>query len=471
MPMVTGILLLPFYANFFSGTQYVSLSFYISISLLFQIFFTYSTDTYFGVKYTQLADEPVEQKRFVGTLSILLFLIGVCLLIVSFLLGPFIFPAIFNENEQVYFWPFGIASIVTGFLNSYFKTGTNALIYFKSPLQFISFNFINLVATLAISLGGLYLFPGSLNGPIYGRLFSGVIIFFLALYIFRSNSTWVFDRKYLKDIQKFCSPYLLFALFFWILGNIDRYFLKSLISGNDLASYDLLLKCFLGIEFLQNALSAVIFPKLFEIWAKNKKNETTPESNRYFNVFTAVNIFNLIVFCILIPIVIRLFITKSEYFQSFAFIGIISAGYATRSILNYYFATILFSKKTVLLLKIFGACAVIQIVATYFFSKHFGLIGAIYAGIITKVAQVLFSYIFTRSIFTYNLNYLKIYGVPLLFVITNVICYFFFPVYNIAIYLGQLLAFGLLFFLIFKNEIKIVFIQFFRKKKETNAAS
>jgi O-antigen/teichoic acid export membrane protein len=461
MPMVSGILLLPFYANFFTGDQYVSLSFYISISLLLQIFFSYSIDSYFGVKYTQLTDEPGLQKQFVGTISSLLLIIGAGLILVSFLAGPFIFPLIFKASEGVSFWPFGIASIITGFLNSYFKTGTNALIYFKKPLQFLIFNLINFVATIGISLAGLFMFPDSLAGPIYGRLLSGVIIFFLGYSIFRSQSPFIFETKFLKELSKFCTPYLFFALSFWVLGNIDRYFLKSLISGNDLASYDLLLKCFLGIEFIQNALSAVVFPKVFAIWTKNNKNETTPESNRYFNVFTAVNVLSLIAFCILIPILLKLFISKSDYFQSFAFIGLIAAGYALRGVLNYYFTTILYSKKTTLLLKVFGTSAIIQIIFTYFLSKYFGLTGAICAGVITKIAQVFFSYYFTRPIFIYHLNYLKLYGIPLLFIFLNILCFILFSGYTISIYIAQLVFFTLLFYLVFKNEIKTVFKQFF----------
>jgi len=463
--MLSGILLLPFYANFFTGNQYVSLSFYISISLLLQILFSYSVDSYFGVKYTQLSSEPDEQKRFVGTVSRLLLFIGLGLTLISFIAGPFLFPFIFEEGDNVSFWPYGIASIITAFFNSYFKTGTNALIYFKKPQQFLILNLINFVATIGISLGGLFLFPDSLNGPIYGRLFSGLIIFFLGYFIFKSNSVPVFDLKFLKELQKFCTPYIFFALSFWVLGNIDRYFLKSLIPSNDLASYDLLLKCFLGIEFLQNALSAVVFPKLFAIWSKTNKNETTPESNRYINVFTAVNIFNLILFCILIPIIIKLFIFKSEYFQSFAFIGLISAGYALRGALNYYFAAILYSKRTVQLLKIFGTCAVIQIITTYFFTSYFGLIGAILAGVITKIFQVVLSYYFTKSVFSFQLNYLKIYGVPVLYILINVICFVFLPEYNIFIYLIQLAFFTVLFYLIFKKEIKLVFQQFLGRQK------
>lgn len=465
LPMAASIILLPFYSNFLDAKQFVALGFYIGISLFLQILFTYSLDTYFGVKYTQLSEDKTEQKNFVGTISILLLIIGVIVLAASFILGPFVFPLIFNDSSGVNFGTFAMASVATAFFNSYFKTGTNTLIYFKKPEQFLWFNCINFVATIGISIAGLYLFPKSLVGPISGRFFSGVIIFFLSIYIFKTNSIWKFDKKFLKDLYKFCTPYLFFVLSIWVLGNIDRYFLVSSIDSQHLAAYDQLLKCFIGIEFLQNILSAVIFPKLFEIWTKNKKHETTPESNRYFNVFTALNIVLLILFCLLIPIFIKIFIPKPEYFHSFNYIGLIAGGYASRSILNFYLSTILYSKSIKNLLMIFGVSSIVQIIITYYLVNQYGLMGAIFAGLITKVVQVVLSYLLTKNTFTYQFNYFKIYGLPVLYLAINVVCFVLFPEFNILVYISQLLLFSLFFYATFKNEIAIVYKQFFVKDK------
>jgi O-antigen/teichoic acid export membrane protein len=350
---------------------------------------------------------------------------------------------------------------MTGFFNAYFKTGSNALIYFKKPGQFLFFNFINFVATIGISLWGLFYFPNTLYGPISGRFFSGVIIFILALYIFKSHSAGGYEKKFTNDLVKFCAPFFLYVISSWILGNIDRYFLKTHISAETLAAYDLLLKCYFGIEFLQNSLSAIIFPKLFEIWSKHHKLETTPESNRYFNVFTAINILMLAGFCIIIPLVIKLFIRTEQYYTSFDYIGLIAGGYATRSILNFYLSTILFSKKNWQLVKIFGFTAIFQITVTYFLVRQFDLTGALYAGIATKVMQVICSAIFTKGIFEYNFNVIKIYLLPFLYLITNVACFVFFPNYNFNVYVLQFAVFTLTFFLIFKNEIGIVIRQYF----------
>lgn len=465
LPMVASFILLPFYVEILDTKQFVSLNFYIGISLLFQILFSYSIDSYFGVKYSQLAGDTAEQKIFTGTISNLLLFIGLFITLIAFLAGPFVFPMVFTLEDQVSFWPFGIMSIVTAFFNSYFKAGANALIYFKQPNQFILFNSINFVITVGLSIFGLYYSPNTLDGPLYARFISGIVIFILALYTFNKNSVFVFNKKFLKELRQFCTPYILFVLFLWVLGNLDRYFLKSQIAPESLAAYVLLLTCFFGFEFIQNSLSASIFPKVFEIWTNNKKNETTKESNRYYNVFTVISILLLISFCLVIPLVIRVAVPyKASYYQSFQYVGIIAAGYATRSIINFYLSTVLYSKNTGLLIKIFGYSSIIQIIATYFLVKEFGLIGAIYAGIITKLTQVFFAYLLTKKIFIYDFNYLKIIGLPVVYIIFNACMYWMFPKYNFLLYIIQLIVFSIILYFIFKNEITAVYKQFFGKK-------
>jgi O-antigen/teichoic acid export membrane protein len=460
LPMVAGIVLLPFYTNNLNDLHFLQVAFYISIALLFQILFTFSLDTFFGVKYTQLTGKPEKQKAFIGTTAILLILIGLFWLLVMALSGNALMNVIFRSDYEMEFWPYGFYSILTAFFNSYFKTCTNALIYLRKPVLFLSMNLINFIFTLLISIGGLKLFPESIIGPMYGRLLSGLIIFVMAHIVFARFGIFKFEKEFLPEIKQFCVPFLFFVLSAWILSQIDRFMLQSYIDKVDLNTYDLVLKCFFGIEFLQNSLSAVIFPKLYEIWNKQERLHTTKESNRYFNVFTAVNIVQLIVFCIAIPILYKLLITKQSFYDAASYIGILAAGYGLRSILNFYLSTILFSKNTLTLLKIFGTSALFQIAITYFTAKQFGLIGVIYAGILTKVLQVVLSAVLTQKIFVYEFNFFKIYMIPVLYLMVNVAQFYFFPGYDVRFYLAQLLVFTVLFYFIFRKEIKQVLIQF-----------
>lgn len=461
LPMVASIVLLPFYTDYLSAADYTKLIFYISISAISQILFSFSIEQYFGVKYSRLQESPEEQKRFIGTLSLLLLIIGAGLLFLSFFFGKFLFQAISRNDLIIEFWPYGFFSILTGFFNSYFKVANICLIYKKQPTLFLWGNSINLFITLAVSLGGLHFFPDTIIGPIYGRLISGLVIFMIAQYIFSKHGTFSFDSSFLKELSQFCTPYLFYAICVWVLSGSDRYILLEFnIQIKDLNAYDALLKCFFGIEFLQNSLTAVIFPRLYELWGKNKEHATTVETNRYFNVYTAINILQLILFCIFIPIIYKIFIKNESFYASEPYIGILASGYALRSILSFYLSTVLFTKNIAVTLKVFFVSTLFQLFFTVLAAKYFGLIGVIYTGITTGTIQVILYHFFTKSVFKYDFNRFKIIGLPFIYIAINMVQYFLFREYNLLLYVLQLLIFGVLFFAIFRNELKNLLVSF-----------
>ncbi len=122
MPMLASIILLPFYTNNLNELHFLQVAFYISISLLFQVLFTFSLDTFFGVKYTQLSDQPEKQKQFIGTTAILLLLIGVFWLTVMAISGTALMSVVFRADYEMQFWPYGFYASITAFFNSYFNS-------------------------------------------------------------------------------------------------------------------------------------------------------------------------------------------------------------------------------------------------------------------------------------------------------------------------------------------------------------
>lgn len=464
LPMASGLILLPFYTNLLSDLQFTQVAFYISVSLLMQILFSYSIESYFGIEYSKLVHQPTKQKEFIGTISILLLIIGIVLLCLSAITGNYFFGLVFNPDFQMDFWPYGFLSVLTAFFNSYFKASTNTLIYLKKSNLFFIVNLINFIATLFFSISGLYLFPDTIIGPIFGRLISGIIIFFLGQFIFVHNGCFVFRKEFMNDLKSFCTPYVIYVTLIWLLSYTDRYMLQEFIPNTDLNTYDLVLKCFFGIEFLQNSLTAIIFPKVYEIWSTQDNLHTTTETNRYFNVFTALNILLLILFCITIPFLYKILIQNPKFYESEKYIGVLAAGYGLRSVLYFYLSTILFSKNISLLLKIFGITAVLQLILTFFCIRMYGFMGAIYTGLTVKVIQIILSYLMTNRIFNYNFNRIKIIGIPLLFLIINILFFYLSNEYSITLYIIQFLLFLVLFYLLFRKEIAAVYHQFAGKK-------
>ncbi len=456
LPMAASIILLPFYVNYLNPANYVALSFYIGISLLYQIFFSFSFEQYYGVVYTELKQDEEKVKILNGSIFIYLTVYGGIITLITMLIGSPTLKMIFKDPTiSVSFYPYGLLSVLSAFFNALFKVSMSTYIYSGKPKVFFYSNLTNFFATVVISLSGLLLFPDTLTGPIYGRFLSAVIILLLNLWILKSTIKWTYKHIYIKEfIQKSWSLFA-YSLVLWIMGNIDRYFLKNYISVNDLASYDLILKCFIGVEFIQNGLSMAIISKVFDIWKKNKKVIFFQESNRYFNIFIWANTFFVLIFAFFLPFFIRLIVKDEKYYSTFPYIGIIAAAYIVRILYYPYNFAYLFSKKTFFFFIINACTIMLQTIAFYFFTPAYGISAIVFIVLLTRFISVLWLHIHnSKNIADLNINYLKWYVIPLLSVCVYLIIFFVFPQHAEVLNFAVIILFLLFSWQIYKNEFQ-----------------
>ncbi len=415
LPILASVILLPFYANYLNAANYVALSFYIGISLLFQILFSFSFEQYYGVVYTEVKDSLDKVKLLNGSIFIYLIIQGLIIISLSFIIGNPLLQIIFQEEDiPVVFYPYGFLSVFTGFLNALYKVSVSTYIYSQKPKTFFLSNFINFLSTITISLAGLFLFPDSLIGPIYGRLFSGVIIVVLNYGLLRKYIEWKFEWVFIKEFISKSWALFVYAIVMWVIGNIDRYFLKSYIDVDQLASYDLIMKCFIGIEFIQNGLSMAIISKVFDTWKQSGKVGFSITANRYFNVYILSTVFAILIFIFVIPFFIQLIIYNEKYYTAFELIGIIGSSYILRSIIYPYHFALLYSKKTVNSLQINLITTILQVILFYFLIPIYGLVSAILISIFVRLLTVLLLHFYTITITHENqVNYIKWYAIPL----------------------------------------------------------
>lgn len=455
LPILASVILLPFYVNYLSPTNYVALSFYIGISLLFQILFSFAFEQYYGVAYTELKHNSERVKILNGSIFTYLFIQGLIIVLISSLIGKALLEIIFQEDIPVVFFPYGFLSVLTGLLNALFKVSVSTYIYSQKSTIFFLSNFINFLFTIIISLSGLFLFPDSLIGPVYGRLFSGIIIVIMNYIFLKNTIRWQFEWTLVKDILSKTWALFAYNIVIWITGNIDRYFLKSYIDVNDLAAYDLIMKCFIGIEFIQNGLSMAIISRVFDIWKQENKISFSVQPNKYFNTFILLTTAAILVFNLILPFFIQIIIKDEKYYTAFEYIGIIGLSYILRSVSYPYYFALIYSKKTIKLLQIYLITTLVQVASYYFFIPVYGLIAAILISGFIKLLIVLLSHFYTTNIVQQNeINYLKWYGIPLLTSILSIVLFYLFRSNYIFNNIFQVIIFLLISWIVYKKEIK-----------------
>lgn len=466
LPLASGFILLPFYTNMLDVSQFGVLALYIGISLFTQIIVSYAIDSYVGINYLKAKEEKGKEVELIRKLFTFLIVGGVTFFLLMLFSGKYIFGAIFSDKSGISFFPFGIMTIATAFFNGFFKTATTLLIYRQEPVKYLFFNFVNFALTIAISLYGLYQSPHTLDGPMYGRLFSGVGIFLLSLIFLVRDFNFRLEFGIPKGLHRFCIPYVIYLLMAWVLANIDRFIINSELNSTTVGIYDFGLKCVLLIELMQNGITSAFYPEAFKLWKTDGRNSTTPESNRYFNVFSSLNIVMAAGFFVVIPPLIPLVISKIDYYQSFAFMGVIAASFVTRGLYHYFMAPVVYLQRTDMLPKIFGISAFLQVAGTFLAAKYFDLDGVIWMNISIKIIQIFLLWLFVRKLFNYTMNIVKMVLLPAVFIATMIALWVIHPTqyyfFEALIVFG---VFSILIYFVYRNEIGLVAAKFLGRKK------
>ena len=306
-------------------------------------------------------------------------------------------------------------SIITAIFNSYFKTYTSLLIGQQLPIKYFIVNFVNFIFTILISTVGLFLFPNTLIGPMWGRLLSGVIIFSIAFYFFTNEFGLSFNKNSFNSIIKYCLPVTIYGFLTWIITYSDRFIITYYINKTELAVYDTAIKFTFLLEYFQVGLAQTIYPKIYSIWKSENINESNNEINKYHSIFTAISILGIPIFILIIPLFIPILIHNKDYYISFNYLALLSIGFALKGLYNMFHSPILFFHKTNVLPKIYLIMILFQIPLTILLVKYHGIYGAIYSTIIVKFIQIILTYYESKKIFNYNYNKTKLLYLPIFY--------------------------------------------------------
>lgn len=471
LPLAASVFLLPFYTNYLTTEQFGLLALYIAFTGIVQILVTYGLDNYIGIIYVEKKHDPSKTKEYIGTIVTLLLLIAAVFLIFFLISGNSLFAFFSRQTKNktiLEFFPWGIMSVLTAIFNSLFKTYIMLLIFQQRAVKYFYMNIFNFILTTSISLAGILYMPYTLNGPMFGRLLSGLGIFILALYFFFKEFGITYRKSFLREIAAFCSPLLISFILIWILGNLDKFIIAYFLNNSEVAIFSFAVSCTFLLEFLHSGLASAIVPKVINIWKNQEVKHSTVEVNRYFNGFTAITLLIIPVFILVMPILVPLVVKKHDYFVAFTFLPVLAVAYALGGLRAYFTTTIMFLKKTKVLPKVYLISSIIQIVLTIYFIKHFGIIGAAWAFLIVRFVQLILLYFASRKFFQYSMNKTKQLFLPLAYIAMVLLSEQFIPGnFKLLIEIGQLLTIFSLVFWVYRREIILVVKPFFEKKSST----
>jgi len=416
LPYAAGFLLLPWLTRFLTPEQFGINALYISLMYLIQIIASFGLDMAVGTIYFDHKDSREQMRSFLGTLFIGLLIIGVFTFF-FFALGGFrLFTLMFRSGDYLDLVPFGMITIVSAVFNSVFKTYSTLLIYQQRPERFFWLNISNFGLTIAATLSILYLYPYTLFGPIVGRLVPAIVSAIAAAIALAAEYGLAWDSSYVKKIFRVSYPILIYGVLTWVINYIDRFIIMGILGDPTIVGiYDIAIKLVLFLDLIMAGLINTVNPKVFSIWKAGNLHGSTPEVNRYYSGLTAFFMLVIPAFVLLAPIVIPVIITNKVYFSSFQYLAILAAGYITRVWFFMFMAPVLYFKKTGSLPKVLLFSSAFEILAGILLMKQFGIIGMVWTFFLVKPVQAFFLFLESRKFFDFNVNRVKIYYLPLLF--------------------------------------------------------
>lgn len=469
LPIASGFLLLLFYTNYITKADFGALVLYISFTLFVQILTNFGLDTYIGISYFEHKHDPNLLKERIGNIVSYLLVVGIICILIFLFIGKPLFNLVF-KGKDLFFFPYGWMSVLTAFFNSFFKTYSNLLINQQRPVKFAVINSANFVMTIGFSLAGLFMYPYTLIGPMWGRLLSGVGIFIIALVSFQKEFPFHFEvGDALKKAISFSLPVLIFFLLSWVISNIYPWIMKQFMSLDEIAVFGLAIQFTLLIEFTLNGLSSAYMPKVYELLKKDNLFHSTPDLNKYFSAFNALSLLLITLSTFILPLIMPFLIPKN-YAPTYLFLALLNISFASRGLYNYFLAPIYFHRKTKVLPKVYTYTATIQIILSIILIKYFSIWGAIWANLITKIIQNIFLYQESHKFFNFKFNVNKLIGLPLLVTVIIIITEYFATFDNIHwIHLIQLIITTFLVWYVYRNEMVDLFLSIinsYKKKKK-----
>jgi O-antigen/teichoic acid export membrane protein len=456
LPVVSALVLLPFYSANLSTSDFGALSIYLSFTLLIQYVTTYSFDISLYIHFHEFRNEPKKLSSFVSSAFILMLLIGAAVATVLTISGDILFSVIFSDRT-ITFYPYGFLASATGIFQALFKVHSNFVQSRERPDIFLWSNVISFLFIIVFTIAGLYIYPQSLAGPVGGRFLAAIIMGIWALVRVFAEFGIHFNYPLLRSSFSFNLYTFIYQILQWVINYFDRILLLFYISLGTIGIYDFGVKCLLVIEFILNGLHNSFYPKVVSAIMSQAEKKSTPEINRYYHGFTAV-IMVIICVCILaFPWAIETFVPRKEYHRVIEYLPYLSIIYIFRAIRLYFAVPYGILKHSRPLPGIYVFVSAVKIVMIILLVTKYQLYGLVIASVLSAVIEIFLLKYVIRNKFAFRFNFYKIVGAPLFLFLLIVILE---PVYgSVQPYLLHsfyLVACIAMLWWVYRNDIKLI---------------
>jgi len=416
LPLMSAVILLPFYLAWLPADVYGGLSLYLAFSLFIQVLVSYSFDTSIYIHYHEFKSDPSKLGGFIVSVFVFILGAGLACALLFALLGNLIFGLGFTDSRMAFF-PYGMMSVGTGIFQAIFKVYTYLLQSREKPGTFLWANLIYFGLIAGLTIAGLQTYPGTLAGPVGGRLIAGGVLSAWVLWQVWREFGHRPDFTLLRSTFGFNNYSYLYQLLQWVINYTDRFVLVLFLPLASVGIYDLAVKCLLVIELLVNGAHSSFYPRVVSEVMQQENKSTTLVINRYYHGLTAMVMMLTAAAIIVLPFAAGFLPTDSDYRSIIPWFPLVTLVYLLKPMRTYFGMPYGILKLTKPLPVYYLIVSAVKLSLMFLLVKPLGITGVVIAAVAAAVAEILLLRQGLRDRFEFRFNPFKIILAPLMLLI------------------------------------------------------
>lgn len=324
---------------------------------------------------------------------------------------------LFNQLELQDFSKYGYACLITGVGRA---VNVTAAALFRNEKKVLAFILVSMglgIFRTSFQLIGLFWFDMSFIGYIHGSAIGTALITIIILIFVYYKAGFSYDRKMLKEINRFALPLTQYSIIVWVLTYADKFMLERF--PVDLGIYNTAVTFGTGIAIILQGLQGANQPEVFR-FMKSGIQEHQNEIKQLSNALLMQSMF-IIIGAILPTMLYLTLLYETEVRLASGIISLVFIRNILRTLFIVFSYPSYYLKKTKIFLYLNSAGMIVNIGLNYLLIPEFFYYGAIAAGLIADLIMVIGIYYYQKRIVKIDWNRQKVLYFPMLVVITAII--------------------------------------------------
>lgn len=437
VPKLFGLITFPLITNHLPPEDYAIINYVNAINSFLIIFSVLCLNTYFLVYYYKQNTEK-ERKLLLGNLSLFLFLFNIALTVLISIVGFY-----FWDNNDIAFFPYVFIGLLINFFSIFYVLPSALYRLREKPMPLTILSILRGVVTLIVTYIIIRFYNCRVVHILLSQLFITLIFSFIYIYIIFSNSICNINIRQLFSALKFALPLVPGSISAFIVSISDRILIEKYTSLYFLGIYGAASTIAMTLNIVSMGAYKAFEPHFFKTYGNiNFDKDFNKITDMYLSVIllfaSIISLFSKELLGLLISV---------EYSIAYLYIPPLLLGLVFSSLFSLYSTIVTAREKTKIntLITIIGSMFSISI--NVLFLKHYGIIAACFASIISFFCMFVMSYKYSNI----NRKLYKDLFVIFITIILNVTFVYFFTINSILFsVLVKLLVLSILMFIYIK---------------------